>query len=153
MKDAEVRAGRDRPGRYWQRIDQMKVGMSHNGRAFFSVEKTTVRVLEGSMTVGLGSVQVYSKASYTFFEDVKGLLGILTDTPAVEISEDDALAVVDDAQPLRYQTLELIVEASDNPKYPNVVPLRRVPAAELRKELPADVINKYYPDSILDRME
>ena len=155
-----------RPGRYWLRIDNCKVGTSRKHVPFCANEMTVVHVFDNSNgtghRVGEQVTDMMMRDNDYFLSDIQGFVGHVLDVEPAAVTEQDCGAIYGPEQPLRGLCVELnareiqtrnINQQTGQPGvFTKISYVREVPATELLQFLPPDVQNQFWPNGALQAM-
>jgi hypothetical protein len=162
---ASVQGNYERPGRYLERIDRMKIGTNFKKEDFLAVEKTIVRVINDDVGRGHGVGEQVTHMMMvkhpSFLGNVKAMLaGILAMKPE-EIDDDAAIQACDDKQPLAGALIEVHsvnIKTGISVKNPNgndftkVTYLKEIKPAEALQLLTPEEKTKFFPGEYLEKI-
>lgn len=162
IEEAQERrdANYERPGHYIERIDNIKADRSRKGEEFLAIEKTVLHVLDDDNgeghRVGQQVTHMLMKKHDSFLGNVKSFVANTLGSSPDEVKLDVCVTICAEDQPLS----GIIIECQNRNQvtkkgtdFTIINYLGEVPVERLRRLMPAEALERHFPDGALDRME
>ena len=162
---ARVDANYIRPGRYWARINKVVLKKSRKDDTFIAIEMTVLAIHDDAKlqqkpgqhchSVREAMTHMMMAKHDSFLGNVKAFLANVLGVNEAEITEDNAVEVCSDSQPLSGTIVEVNahnIVTRKNTDFTAVNYMREVRAEEALAALPAEIVARYFPGNYLQNV-
>jgi hypothetical protein len=157
---ARVAANYMRPGRYWLRINRLKLDSNRKNVPFLAIEMQVCRVLDNDNgqghKVGEDVTHMLMTDNEMFMPNIKAALARILDVPSETITEEECIAVAGDDQPLANTVVEILateIQTRAGNPFTQVDYKREVPIEEVAAGLDDEkAIELCFPNGLLDKL-
>lgn len=147
-----------KPGQYWARIDETKIGVNQKRENNLIIGMTIIHVIDnaGGMghTLGAKSSKAVPQSSRYFLSEAKKFIAGVLGVKAEDVNEQTCNEVFGPKAPLVGMVVEFRAfnkMTQKNQPFTQVSWLREVKPQEIKATLPAPVVQYFFPHDALDK--
>jgi len=157
---SRIAANYVRPGRYWAKINRCKAGQNRNGDSFVAIEMTTLLVIDNDEGRGHRETEEITHLLMvrhdSFLGNIKAFVANTLGLPEEEVTEENAMLIVGDDQPLANTCVEFFavnVKTKKNYDFTQIDYKREVPISEVEQNCSPQTLSVVFPGDLLQQLK
>lgn len=157
---ARADANYELPGHYIELIRRVKADRSRKGEDFVAVEKTILAVLDDDEgrghRIGDEVTHMLMAKHDSFLGNIKAMIAATFGVPAEQVQEADAVEICGDSQPMAGAVVECVNRNQVTRRGTDFTIInykRALTVADIRAKLDPQVLARFFPGDVLERME